>query len=71
MTEETFKEVFSQFFENYWDAFHEALEAHQLFAQIYDSLLLQGHKFIATKKEILKRTRHGTPREPLQVDAAR
>lgn len=136
MTEKTFQKAFSQFLENYWGAFHEALEAqsvtpkrlagslfnallaehraferiysghaksaldglghiwhdvearrfqwpdpplthdeigkaHRLFDQIYDSLLLQGHKFTVAKKEILTRTRHGTPREPLQVDAAR
>lgn len=49
----------------------EISKAHQLFEQIYESLLHQGHRFTAAQKEIQKHAPHGTPRERLRADAAR
>ena len=136
MTENGFKKVFTQFLNNYWGAFHEALEAQsvtprrlagslfdavqaehrafaamyvgpaksaleelghiwhdvqarryqwpdpslthddvtkalQLFEQIYSSLVHQGERYPAARKDILKHAPHGTPKEPLRADAAR
>ncbi len=136
MTERTFRNVLTQFLNNYWGAFHEALEAQsvtqgrlagslfralqsehrafeavyvgpaksaldglghiwhslearryqwpdpalthdevtkalQLFGELYDSLVRQGHRFSAVREAILNQARHGTPKEPLRADAAR
>lgn len=135
MTETTFKNVFSQFLDRYWGAFHEALEAQsvnqkrlaesvfrrlqtehatfialcegpdgsaadrlgeiweavehrqslwpdaslrhdevvealQLFKDIYNKLSEEGRKFSATRRNILRRAPHGTPKESLRADAA-
>jgi hypothetical protein len=51
---------------------HEQVaKAQHLFEDIYDSLVHQGQKFSAARKEILKHAPHGTPNEPLRADAAR
>jgi hypothetical protein len=136
MTESIFKNVFTQFLNKYWGAFHEALEAQsvtprrlagslfdalqsehrafdgmyvgparsaldglgqiwhdlharryqwpdpplthdevtkalQLFEEIYSSLVRQGQRYPAARKDILKHAPHGTPKEPLRADAAR
>jgi hypothetical protein len=136
MTETAFKKLFTQFLNNYWGAFHEALEAQsvtarrlasslfdalqrehrafeamyvgpaksavdglghiwrgvqarryqspdpplthdevtkalQLFEEIYGSLVHQGQKYAAARKDILKQAPHGTPKERLRADAAR
>jgi hypothetical protein len=136
MTESAFKQVFRQFLDKYWGAFHEALEAQsvtprrlagslfdalqnehrafeelyigpaksavdglghiwhdlharryqwpdpplthdevtkalQLFKEIYNSLVHQGQRYPAARKDILKHAPHGTPKEPLRADAAR
>lgn len=49
----------------------EVAKAHRLFEDIYDSLVHQGERFPAARKEILKHAPHGTPKEPLRADAAR
>ena len=49
----------------------EVTKAVKLFQEIYDALLRQGHDFRAAREEILKQAPHGTPEEPLRVDAAR
>lgn len=49
----------------------EATRALQLFEEIYNSLLHQGQRFAAARKEILQHAPHGTPKEPLRADAAR
>ncbi len=136
MTEGVFKKLFARFLNNYWGAFHEALEAQsvtprrlagslfdalqaehgafkgmydgpanpaidglghiwldlearryqwpdpplthdevtkarQLFEEIYSSLVHEGQGYPAARKDILMRTLHGTPKEPLRADAAR
>ena len=49
----------------------EALKARQLFSEIYDSLVRQGHRFVAVRKDVIKHASHGTPKEMLRADAAR
>lgn len=49
----------------------EVTQALQLFKELYDSLVHQGGEFAAARKEILKHTLHGTPKEPLRADTAR
>jgi hypothetical protein len=136
MTESTFKKAFDQFLDNYWGAFHEALEAQsvtpkrlagslfealqaehrmfagmyagpaksaldglgriwqdvhtrryqwpdpplthdevararQLFEEVFESLVSQGERYPAARKEVLEHAPHGTPKEPLRADAAR
>jgi hypothetical protein len=49
----------------------EVTQALQLFEEIYSSLLHQGQRYPAARKDILKQAPHGTPKEPLRADAAR
>lgn len=49
----------------------EVKKALQLFEEIYSSLVHQGEKYAAARKDILKHAPHGTPKEPLRADAAR
>ena len=49
----------------------EVSKARQLFEEIYSSLLHQGQKYPAARKDILKHAPHGSPKEPLRADAAR
>jgi len=49
----------------------EITKALRSFEDIYDSLVRQGQRFSAARKDILKNAPHGSPREPLRADAAR
>jgi hypothetical protein len=49
----------------------EVASALRSFEDIYDSLVRQGQRFSAARKDILKNAPHGSPREPLRADAAR
>jgi hypothetical protein len=49
----------------------EVTRARELFEEIYTGLVREGQKFPAARKAILKHALHGTPKEPLRVDAAR
>ena len=136
MNEATYRRVFRQFLDDYWGAFHEALEAQSVtparlagslftalrdqhrafhaiyngparsdidalgeiwsaleaeryiwpdpplkhddvikarehFKRIFETLLQQGSKFGTARAEILAQALHGTPNDPLRVDAAR
>ncbi len=49
----------------------EVATAVELFDEIYNSLLRQGHKYASVKRTILDHAPHGTPKEPLRADATR
>lgn len=49
----------------------QVAKALQLFDDIYSSLVHQGQRYPAALKDILEHAPHGTPKEPLRVDAAR
>jgi hypothetical protein len=49
----------------------EVKQALRLFEEIYNSLAHEGQRYATTRKEIVRHAPHGTPKEPLRVDAAR
>lgn len=49
----------------------DVVRALRQFSAIYDSLIDEGAKFAAARRDILKHAPHGTPNEPLHADAAR
>lgn len=49
----------------------EVTKALHLFDEIYSSLVHQGQRHPAARKDILEHAPHGTPKEPLRADAAR
>ena len=49
----------------------QILKAQSLFEKIYRTLVHEGEKFGAARKDIVTHAPHGTPKEPLRADAAR
>jgi hypothetical protein len=45
--------------------------AREQFVEIHDELFLLGKAFPAVRADVLARALHGSPRDPLRVDAAR
>jgi hypothetical protein len=49
----------------------QILEARKHFEEIDDALHVLGKRFERLREDVLAAARHGTPREPLRVDASR
>lgn len=49
----------------------DVVKAQEHFKRIFETLLQQGGKFGTARAEILAQSPHGTPKDPLRVDAAR
>jgi hypothetical protein len=49
----------------------QIVKAQSLFEAVYRSLVHEGQRFGAARKDILKHALHGTPKEPLRADTAR